>query len=206
MREQIFNKHFILSVVLAIFVLGITFLNLFFVVEERFFLFGFGGAYWIILFVFYLSVSWWLSENYPLPEYRRFPRIVNVVTLILLLAAFGLTHVFPDYKFQFQNQKYQKAVSMIQSGDLKAGERGDIVDLPQELSGISTRDKAWVRVDRSNTTVYFVIWDNGSDGSWGYLYRSDGNSPQMETDQCISWRQMVPSIPNWYYCSWSGAL
>jgi hypothetical protein len=46
-----------------------------------------------------------------------------------------------------------------------------------------------------------IYFEDGSDNfdliSWGYAHSSDGNPP---IDECVSWRNIVPPTPTWYYC------
>jgi hypothetical protein len=159
--------------------------------------FWFACPVWILIPLGILALVY-LRAN-PRKKYLYIPIILNLITFVLGLSLYFYQKTIPDYGFQRLFSYYSSAVQLIEHDNLVGDEYGYLV-LPDEYRNALSAESVFISRDKQELMVYFMDDYDNSDGySWGYIYNSENNRPEIN-DDCWIWREIIPSMTNWYYC------
>lgn len=154
-----------------------------------------------------LSLLYWKVDGAPRAKYL--PSVLNAVNITIAFVLYGFDTLYPDVAFQLHFQKYTDAVNFVQQSQPEIDKYG-YATLPEIYNNLSMNGIIYIDRENNKTSIYFADGADNFDGlSWGYLYRSDGNTPLPE-NACALWRKLKPPVDNWYYCDanskWGGFI
>jgi hypothetical protein len=129
------------------------------------------------------------------------PLAISIATIAASVFCFGIGHRIRMYVFEKRLPQYEEVVRMIDNGTIKIPKQlPPNIEVPEKYKRLSY----WVMAEKETRNVLVVtfLWDAGFPCKHSaFVYRSDGEIPERNSDFCRNWPHISRINKYWFKVS-----